>query len=60
MDGVGLDFVSAFDLNGIEREGACAGTRQPGDDGDGVFGDGDDVVHEIVLASAVDTDAIGS
>ncbi len=57
VGGEGFDVAAlAFGVDGVEREGGFAGAGEAGDDGEGVAGDRDVDVAQVVLARAADGD----
>ncbi len=59
VGGEGLDVAAlAFGVEGVEGEGGLAGAGEAGDYGEGVAGDGDGDVLEVVGAGAADGDVL--
>ena len=57
VGGEGLDVAAlAFGVDGVKGERALAGAGEAGDDGEGVAGDGDVDVAQVVLTCAADRD----
>ncbi|MEV0130684.1 hypothetical protein AB0H83_19745 [Dactylosporangium sp. NPDC050688] len=53
-----VELPLCFGGDGVEDEGCLAGAGDAGEDGDGVFGDLDGDVSQVVLAGAGDGDPV--
>jgi hypothetical protein len=59
VGGEGFDVAAlSFGIDGVEGEGGFAGAAESGDDGEGIAGDLDVDIFEIVLAGAVHGDLL--